>query len=65
MPAFQAAVAVPGASVPAGPRINLGATENQWSPELFKWVVMFAFFGSIVTVGIYFLPTIIRYIRFL
>jgi serine/threonine protein kinase len=64
MSAMQAAIA-PLPPAPAGPRINLGASQPTWTPDYFKWAVLFAFFGGIATLGIYILPTLVRFIRFL
>jgi hypothetical protein len=71
MAAVQAAAAAAAsaakakAAAPSGPRINLIPAEANWSPEFAKWMAMAFFFGSIGITAAFFMPTILRYIRFM
>lgn len=48
-----------------GPTINLKVPEVVWSPELGKWLLFVIFFGSIGVLATFFMPTILRYVRFM
>ena len=62
--AAAAAAKSKSASVP-GPRINLVPAESAWTPEYAKYFAMALFFGGLGILATFFMPTIIRYIRFM
>jgi hypothetical protein len=67
MAAVQAAAAAASAAKAkqSGPRINLVPIDSAWAPEYAKWLAMAIFFGGIGILATSFMPTIMRYIRFM
>lgn len=49
----------------AGPHFAVTTSDAEWSTELGKWLVLLLFFGSLGVLATFFLPTLIRYIRFM
>jgi serine/threonine protein kinase len=67
MAAVQAAAAAAAKAKAAqsGPRINLVPIDSAWSPEYAKWLAMAIFFGGVGILATFFMPTLMRYIRFM
>lgn len=63
--AAGAAAAAKAKSGNSGPRINLRPIDTAWSPEYAKWLAMALVFGGIGILATFFMPTIMRYIKFM